>query len=169
MIYKICLDDDSFIIADENYKLTLFYHHKKKVVTLRDYLLNNRMWRYHLVDMIDGKKHKRYFKVSEYAEFDPTIFGITLGSRLKLAKDIKEHDLLVAPDGSPRRVKELHTGEEEMFEISVNGNTYTVNGGHILALVDKENGEHLEIPVNVYMHLDDEFRSHYVMEAVKEE
>lgn len=169
MVYKICLDDDSFIVVDDNYKLTLFHHHKKKVVTVRDYLTNNRLWRYHLVDLIDGKKVKRYFKISEYADFDAAEYGISLGSRLKLAKDVKEDDLLVAPDGSPRRVKELHTGEEEMFEITVNGNTYTVNGGHILELVDKETNEHLEIPVNVYMHLDDEFRSHYAMETVRSE
>lgn len=162
-MYKIKLDDNSFIIADEEYQMTLFHHHKKKTVTVREYLNNRKLWKYHLVDFIEGKKIKRYFVIdnigwSEYAS----------GTRLKFAKDIKENDLVIAPDGSPRKVKELHTGEDDMYEINVEGKRYTVNGGHILALVDKDTGEHLEIPVNIYLHMDDEFKSHWVMEKIVE-
>ena len=63
MLYKIKLDDNSFIIADDDYILTLFKHNKKKVVSVKDYLNNNKLWKYHLVDLIDGKKYKRYFVI----------------------------------------------------------------------------------------------------------
>ena len=55
-----------------------------------------------------------------------------------------------------------------MFEIEVNGEIITVNGGHILNLVDIDTDEHLEMPVNVFMHMTDEFKSHYVMEVEEE-
>lgn len=160
-MYKIKLDDNSFIIADDNYELHLHRHGKKKTVTVKDYLTNNKCWKYHLVDFVNSKKIKRYFVIEEINDAP-----FAIGSRIKLAKDIKVDDLVMGANGEPRRVKELHTGEEEMFEISVDGTTYTVNGGHILALVNKETGEHLEIPVNVYMHMDDDFRSYYAMEKV---
>ena len=162
MLYKIKLDDNSFIIADDDYILTLFKHNKKKVVSVKDYLNNNKLWKYHLVDLIDGKKYKRYFVIDIIANSN-----FEIGSRIKMSEDVRIGDLVLGSDGKPRRVKELHTGTDEMYEINVNGETYTVNGGHILALVDKDTKEHLELPVNVYMHLDDEFKSHYLMECVK--
>ena len=164
MLYKIKLDDNSFIIADDDYELTLFRHGKKKKVTVKDYLTNNKYWKYHLIDYINNKKIKRYFVIEQIKSSN-----FKIGSRIKLAKDIKVDDIIMGKDGKPRRVKELHTGEDEMFEISIEGTKYVVNGGHILALVNKTNGEHLEMPVNVYMHMDDEFKSYYVMEKVMEE
>lgn len=164
-MYKIKLDDNSFIITDENYKLTLFRHGRKKIVTVKDYLIKNKLWKYHLVDFVNGKKIKRYFIIETIDD----IGNLPIEQRIKLAKDVRVDDLVIGKDGEPRRVKELHTGEDEMFEINVDGATYTVNGGHILALVDKDTGEHLEMPVNVYMHMDDEFKTHYAMEKVVKE
>lgn len=164
-MYKIILDDNSFIIADENYKLTLFRFRFKKVVTIKDYLITNRYSKHHLVDCIDGKRMKRNFTIKETSNEE----NYPIGSRIKLAQDIQFGDLVIGKDGEPRRVKELHTGEDEMFEITIDGASYRVNGGHILALVDKDTGEHLEMPVNIYMHMNDEFRSHYVMEKVMED
>lgn len=165
-LYKIRLDDDSFIIANDDYVLTLFRHGKKKKVTVKDYINNSKYWKYHMLDLINKKKVKRYFVIDNLGETTETELGIKIGSRVKRAIDIKEDDLVLGADYKPRRVKELHTGEDDMYEINVNGQTYKVNGGHILALVDKETGEHLEIPLNVYMHMDDEFKSHYSMEIV---
>lgn len=164
MLYRINLDDDSFIFADENYKMTLFKRHKKKIVTIKEYVTNSKYWKYHMLDEIDNKKIKRYFRIDRLPEQNN--LELYMGSRIKLAKDIKLNDLVVAPDGSPRKVKELHTGQEEMYEITVNGSTYTVNGGHILALIDKETEEHLEIPVNIFMHMKDDFKSKFVMERI---
>lgn len=161
-MYKIKLDDNSFIVADDTYKLTLFKGHKKRTVSIKEYLSNSKYWKYYLVDLIENKKYKRHFIIESIDSFE-----YELGMRFKYSQDIKIGDLLIGVDGSPRKVTELHTGKDEMFEISINGHTYTVNGGHILALVDKETGEHLEIPVNVYMHMDEEFKSHFVMEVVE--
>lgn len=160
-MYKIKLDDNSFIIADDEYELTLFHHGIKKKITVKSYLTKNKCCKYHLVDYINNKKIKRYFSIEQIEDLPYEI-----GSRIKLAKDIQIDDMIMGNDNKPRRVKELHTGEEEMFEIDLDGTKYVVNGGHILELVDKETKEHLEIPVNVYVHLDDKFKSYYAMEKV---
>ena len=55
-----------------------------------------------------------------------------------------------------------------MYEIAVNGKTYKVNGGHILHLVDKDTQEPLDMPVNIYMYMNDEFKSHYTMIVLEE-
>lgn len=169
MLYKIRLDDDSFIIADDDYILTLFRHHRKKKVSVKEYLENNKYWKYYLIDKIDDKKVKRYFVIDYLNDATEESLGIKVGSRIKFASDIKINDLVLGTDGSPRRVKELHNGEDDMYKINVNGQEYTVNGGHILALVDKTTGEHLELPVNIYLHMDDEFKSHYCMELVTDD
>ena len=161
-MYKIFLDDSSFIIADDDYTLTLFRFGYKVMVRMKDYLIKSEYRKYYLLDNINGKKVKR--KITKVEDIKESEFPV--GARIKLAKDIKYNDLVLGKDGQPRRVKELHTGEDEMFEITVDGTSYTVNGGHILALVNKETGEHLEMPVNIYMHMDDDFKSYYVMEKV---
>lgn len=158
-MYKICLSDNSFIIADENYILNLFNGIKRKKLSLKNYLSTNKYEKYYLVDKINGKTIKRTFTIEE------TDLDIPIGSRIKLAKDIQVGDLIQGTNGEPRVVNELHTGNDEMFEINVNNKSYIVNGGHILALINKDNGEHLEMPVNIFMHMDSEFQSHYAMEV----
>ena len=159
-MYKINLSDKSFIIADDDYKLTLFSIFRKKRITVKEYMSTNKYKKYYLVDIINNKKIKLTFTIEE------TNLDFPIGSRIKYSNDIVVGDLIQGPDGKPRTVNELHTGEDDMYEINVNNKTYTVNGGHILSLVDKETNEHLEIPVNIYMHMNDEFKSHYVMEVV---
>ena len=56
-----------------------------------------------------------------------------------------------------------------MYEIAVDGRKYVVNGGHILHLVDKRTQEPLDIPVNIYMYMNDDFRSHYAMAVIEED
>lgn len=164
MLYKISLDDNSFIIANDEYMLTLFRHGKKKKISVKDYLITNKYWKYHLIDYINNTKVKRYFIIEPI-----TTSSYSIGSRIKLAKDIKVNDIVLGADGKPRRVKELHTGEDDMFEINIEGTKYVVNGGHILELVNKTTGEHLEMPVNVFIHMNDDFKSYYVMEKVIKE
>jgi hypothetical protein len=157
MVLKI-LEDNSFIIVDNSYEITIFKGFRKKTITIEDYL-NNNYKGYYLIDLIDGKKYKRHFIIE-----DTTIDNIPIGSRIKYAQDIKIGDLVVGKDGLPKKVGEIHNGNDEMYEISVNGENYVVNGGHILALIDRDTGEHLEMPVNIYMYMNDEFKSHWVME-----
>lgn len=158
-MYKINLPDKSFLIVDENYKLTLFNSIFKRKMTVKRYLAHKEKFeKYKLRDIIDNEKIDRSFTIEE------TNLDFPIGSRIKYAIDIELGDMIQGPNGEPRKVNELHTGEDEMYEITVNNKTYTVNGGHILALINKDNNERLEIPVNVYMHMNDEFKSHYYME-----
>ena len=161
MKYKITLSDNSFIIADENYKITIFFMLSKKTITVQQYLDNLTKYdMYYMVDKIGTDRIKRTFTIEE------TDLDFPIGSRIKYAKDIQLGDLIEGADGTPRKVEELHNGEEEMFNITVDGETYTVNGGHILALVDKDTGEHMEMPVNVFMCLSEDEQAHWVMEKV---
>jgi hypothetical protein len=112
------------------------------------------------MDSIDGDMIKRQFTIEE------TDLDYPVGTRIKLAKDIQIGDLIEGADGTPRKVEELHSGEDDMYEINVAGETYTVNGGHILALVDKDTGEHMEVPVNVFLCMSEDEQAHWVMEKV---
>ena len=66
MLYKILLDDNSFIVADDNYVLTLFKKTKKKKLSVKDYLINNKFWEYYLVDLINNEKIIRHLLLSHY-------------------------------------------------------------------------------------------------------
>lgn len=53
----------------------------------------------------------------------------------KNVEDLQVGDCLMGPDSRPRRVKTLARGRAEMFKVSQrNGESYTCNGDHILAL-----------------------------------
>lgn len=55
---------------------------------------------------------------------------------VRAAEEIEIGDLLMGPDGTPREVLALHSGEDEMFRVApVKGNAFTVNGDHVLSLV----------------------------------
>ena len=160
-MYKLRLSDESFYIVDPYYELTLFKFIFKKRITIKDYLATNKYKNYYLKDLIDNQKIKRTFEILTPTEDERKL---PLGVRIKYTEDIREGDLVLGADHKPQKVVELHTGEEQMFDITVNGETYTVNEGHVLELVNKETGEHLQIQVGVYMHMDDDFKSRYVME-----
>ena len=56
-------------------------------------------------------------------------------STVKMVQDVVVGDLLMGGDGSPRKVKTLARGEEQMYRIEQNkGITYDVNESHILSL-----------------------------------
>lgn len=162
MTYKILLDDNSFIVADDDYKIKIFWLFFNETIKVKSYLNNNRFNKYYMLDKINGKLIKRHFKVIPFDNLE----NYKVGSRIKLAKDIQIGDLVLGADGNPRMVEELHTGEDDMYEITIDDKSYVVNGGHILELIDRDTQEHLQIPVNVYMHMSDEFKSHYVMERI---
>lgn len=53
----------------------------------------------------------------------------------KCAKDVKIGDMLMGDDSTPRRVRELMSGSQQMWEIRLDdGTTYIVNDNHRLAL-----------------------------------
>lgn len=160
-MYRVNLSDNSFIVADENYTLRVFRGCFSKRLTVKQCLERDTS-KYCLYDVIDGKKIKRTFWIEK---FDT---DIPVGSRIKMSQDIREGDLVKGIHGG-EKVAELHTGVDDMYEIAVDGQKYVVNGGHILHLVDKKTNEPLDIPVNIYMYMNDEFRSHFAMAVVEED
>lgn len=69
-------------------------------------------------------------------------------------EDLREGDLLMGDDSTPRRVTGLTTGTDEMFEIvpfrPKNGPTFTCNSEHILCLKD-DRGRTIDISVKDYL------------------
>ena len=79
---------------------------------------------------------------------------------IKKVEDIRVGDLIMGPDRAPREVLELHRGQDEMYEIETeDGDKHIVNGGHILPLYDIETKEIINMPVNIYLFMDDDFKS----------
>lgn len=162
-MYKLTLSDSSFYIVDQYFELTLFKHILKKRVSIEEYLSTNNYKDYYLIDQdpITKQKTKRTFKITEPTEEETKLPS---GIRIKYSEDIKIGDFVLGANNEPERVINLHSGEEEMFNITVNGETYTVNSSHILELIEKDTGEHLQMQVGVYVNMDDDFKSRYVME-----
>lgn len=168
MIYKIQFSDNTFMLVDENFTLCLWRNAKAKKpikINIKDFiktgyiLYNNFVF----IDAVDGVRIPLSFSIST----DEIEEDLPLYKRYKYTENLKVGDLVEGPDG-PRHVKDLHRGEEEMYDIVIDGKKYTVNGGHILHLIDKDTKEPLDIQLNVYLHMDDEFKSHYQMEKITE-
>lgn len=54
---------------------------------------------------------------------------------VKMVQDLKEGDLVMGNDGTPRTISNPYTGIDELYEVSqLYGNTYTVNSNHPLCL-----------------------------------
>lgn len=54
---------------------------------------------------------------------------------IRPVQDVKENDLVLGPDGTPRRVYGLARGRSEMYRVTqLSGDPYTVNDAHILSL-----------------------------------
>ena len=161
-MYKIRLDDNSYFIVDEDYEITIFWLCFKKTVTIKDYLQNQKLHKYYMKDCINGKIYKREFLVEPFDNKNQ----LPINKRLKDSQDVQVGDCVIDPEGNPNIVSELHRGEDKMYQLEIDGETFVVNGGHILALVNKETGEKLDISVELYLQMSDEFKSYYVMEKI---
>jgi intein/homing endonuclease len=54
---------------------------------------------------------------------------------LRPVEDLKQGDLLMGPDSTPRKILSLHRGREQMYTITPNkGESFVVNENHILSL-----------------------------------
>lgn len=159
MRYKLNLPDNSFLIVDNDFEITIYKGLFSKAVrtTIKDILPTYE--KYYLVELYPHK-HKVKFNLEE------TDLDLPIGKRFKFSQHMKIGDLVIGENGQPIRVKEIHTGESEMFEITIEDKSYVVNSDHILHLVDRDTGEVLDMPVNIYVLMDDEFKSHYTMEQL---
>lgn len=74
---------------------------------------------------------------------------------IKLVQDVREGDMLMGDDSTPRQVLSLARGRDELYSItSVKGETYTGNSEHILCLQHTSNKSDVtEIPIKDYLQL----------------
>ena len=162
-MYKLRLSDNSFMMVSGSDKVKVYPRNplmRPKTMTVNELVNHEQL--YWMIDLYGKTKIKRGFIFEKSDENLPT------GIRFKYSQHIRPGDLLIDENGKPTVVEELHTGEDDMYEIDIDGVTTIVNGGHILHLIDTETNEELDIPVNIYMHMDDEFKSHLVMQAIEE-
>lgn len=157
-MYKLEFSDDSYMVVNEDFNIVLF--EKKslkpyKQVTIRDYISNINAYRdFTVCDRVNGQLIPLTLTITE-VDYD----GI-LNQRVKNVEDIKEEDIILGPDGTPREILELHSGEDEMYEIkSTDGNIHIVNKWHILPLYDIETKQILNMPLSLYIALDNESKS----------
>ena len=163
MKYLVRLDDFSVVVGSTDMELVVykygFLKYRKPVQTL----VNKK--HYCILDNVNGKAVRKWIDVIPLIN-DHTFDEYPDGTRLKNSQDIKVGDLVIGEDGTPRRVNKLHSGEEQMYKLTIDDEELVVNENHILALVDKETGEKINMPVNVFMLMDDDFKSKVCMEKV---
>ncbi len=87
---------------------------------------------------------------------------------LRNVEDVREGDLLMGDDSTPRRVLSLARGRENMYWVRQNkGDDYRVNESHILSLKRSRNegphrhGDVLNIEVREWLQKSPKFRSNY--------
>lgn len=87
---------------------------------------------------------------------------------LKKVEDVKEGELLMGDDSTPRKVLSIARGREKMYWVRQNkGIDYRVNESHILSLKRSRNegphhhGDVLNITVKEYLQKSDKFKSNY--------
>jgi len=80
----------------------------------------------------------------------------------KLVQDIRENDLLMGDDSTPRTVLETTHGLDTLYKISYKGGSYVVNNNHILSLMWSKNvysryrkhGDIIDISIDQYLKLN---------------
>jgi len=83
---------------------------------------------------------------------------------LKEVQDIKEGELVMGDDSTPRKVQGLARGKEMMYKIHTDDGSYTVNESHILSLKgtrtwgNMTKGETINISVKEYLEKDHTFK-----------
>ncbi|MFD2570386.1 replicative DNA helicase [Spirosoma soli] len=87
---------------------------------------------------------------------------------LRKVEDVREGDLLMGDDSTPRRVLSIARGQERMYWVHQNkGISYRVNESHILSLKRSRNegshtkGDVLNISVRDYLTKSDKFKTNY--------
>lgn len=86
----------------------------------------------------------------------PDVPIIMFDGTIKCAKDINDGDLLLGPDGFPRRVFGTTSGVDAMYQVTpVKGDSWICNSAHILSLYvskkRKKYGNYLEMSVSDYL------------------
>ena len=125
-------EDDNIIV-----ELKKFLSHIITNEKIREYLLTmlasyfNGANKYQLFSMWTGSGcHSANTKILMY------------DGQIKCAKDVKMGDLLMGDDSTPRIVKCLYSGSQDMYEITLSdGSKYIGNANHRMALKSQYNGD----------------------------
>lgn len=92
----------------------------------------------HQEDTVNAFIHKKYKGMLLYHKLGclaPDTPVLLWDGNVKRADSIKNGDILIGDDGTPREVLETVHGTDDMYRITQkNGDDYTVNGEHILSL-----------------------------------
>lgn len=154
MLYKITLSDKSFFIVDDTYILTIFKKFDFNTKIEVPITENVNTEEYIFLDNKDNLLIPLFFAI----ETTDNIENYPLNTRLKNVQDVQINDLVIGPDKLPRRVVGLHKGEDEMYKIKTSsGKSVTVNGGHILHLIDKKKNI-VQVKVRDYIQYYDRYK-----------
>lgn len=94
--------------------------------------------------------------------FDPYTLIILYSGITEYAKNIKYGDKLLGDDGTPRIVTGITNGKGNMYKIvQSDGNSFTVNGPHILCLKHYISKQIIEISVDDYLSKSNSWKSEY--------
>lgn len=106
----------------------------------------------------------------------PDMYILMFDGSKKKAKDIQLGELLMGPDNTPRKVLEIHKGNDTRYRINLKGvaEPLEFNGGHILYLFNRDwtginkrgqhnyLGQYMTMPIENYIHTSKRFKnSHY--------
>ena len=81
---------------------------------------------------------------------------------VKNVQDIEVGEQLMGPDGTPRNVLSLASGQDTIYRIKSDNYSYTVNSEHILVLQHKDKLQDIQqITVNDYLKKDEEYKNTY--------
>ena len=119
---------------------------------LRAFMQNNSPYRGILLfhGLGTGKCHGKNTKILMYQ------------GGVKNVQDIKVGEQLMGPNGTPRNVLSLASGQDNIYQIKYNNYSYTVNSEHILVLQHKDKLQDIrQITVNDYLNKDDEYKNNY--------
>ena len=107
-----------------------YFSQIQRDVDMREYILTL------MASYLDGHTKKEQFVLWTGSGCHAAGTNILMYDRtIKKVEDIKIGDKLMGDDYKPRIVKHLYRGRDKMYKIIQNvGQTYTVNGGHRLAL-----------------------------------
>ncbi len=93
---------------------------------------------------------------------------------IKKIQDIGVGELVLGDDFTPRKVLQLSSGEEELFEITHSGgDSYTVNGNHVLSLIYSKSIElescycYVDVPIKEYINFSESSKSEFYGYRIK--
>lgn len=98
--------------------------------------------------------------------FDPDTKIMMYNNSIKMAKDIKIGDKLMGDDSTIRNVLSTTKGTGQMYKIIGDGCEITVNGPHILCLVNLNSDTIIEISVDDYLKKDLDWKNNHQMYRV---